>query len=140
MAIPIGKALSILAIGLMFLAYSNFIPTVFPSDQVADYVKNHFLREIIFGLTLAITAIVSIARWVPQKSLKVPFILGSIVVLPFWIASAFGWSTGGLSEVWGDNIEPASAYMLHGPQVLIFYLGMAALGFGKRNFMSRSVS
>ena len=42
MATRIGKFLSILAIGLMLLAYSNFIPTVFPSELVADYCQKSF--------------------------------------------------------------------------------------------------
>ena len=128
--IIVGKILSVLAIGLMFFAYSNFIPTVFPSENVADYVKNHFAREIIFGVTLAVFTIVRIVRWSPEKSLMVPLVSGSIVVLPFWIASLFGWSTGGLTEVWGEAIDPGSAYWLHGPQVVIFYTGMGVLFLG----------
>lgn len=129
----IGKLLSISAIGLLFVAYSNFIPTVFPSELVADYVKNHFLREILFGSVLAVVAIVKIVQLKQNSSLLMPLFFGSVVVLPFWIASFFGWSTGGLSEVWGENLEPNSAYLLHGPQVAVFYIGMLLLLVGRKS-------
>ncbi|CAN0567769.1 hypothetical protein [Parasphingorhabdus sp.] len=138
MIIKIGKLLSIVAIGLLFFAYSNFAATVFPSANVADYVKNHFVREIIFGATLAVFAIASIVRWTAATSLLVPLSLGSIVVLPFWVASLFGWSIGGLSEVWGESIQPQSAYLLHGPQVTLFYLGMFLLFLGARSLKMSS--
>ena len=31
--------------------------------------------------------------------------LGSIVVLPFWIAALFGWTTGGMQLAWQGEIE-----------------------------------
>ena len=46
--------------------------------------------------------------------------LGSIVVLPFWIAALFGWTTGGMQLAWQGEIEQLSACILHGSQTLIF--------------------
>jgi len=54
-------------------------------------------------------------------------VLGSVVVLPFWISWAFGWSVGGIEAVWGEEIDASGAYSLHIPQVLIFYLGLILL-------------
>ncbi len=124
-----GRILVVLSIGLMFLAYSNFVPTSLSSDQIADYVKNHFVREVIFGLTLAIYTIVLAFGPMTMEQWTRIAIAGSIVVLPFWIAVAFGWSTGGIEAVWGDRINPSGAYMLHGPQVGLFYLGLVILFF-----------
>jgi len=124
-----GRILVVVSIGLMFLAYSNFVPTSLSSNQIADYVKNHFVREVIFGLTLAVyTIVLAFGAMTMDQWIRIA-IVGSIVVLPFWIAALFGWSTGGIAEVWGDRINPNGAYMLHGPQVLLFYLGLAILFF-----------
>jgi hypothetical protein len=123
----IGRVLVIASIGLLMLAYSNFAPTALSSAMIADYVKNHFVREMIFGVALAVWTIrlalgpIDAARW------KQIALIGSIVVLPFWVASLFGWSVGGMSEVWGGSMGPGSAYALHGPQVVMFYLGLALL-------------
>jgi len=43
-----GRIPVVFSIMLMFLAYSNFAPTALASDQLADYVKSHFIREMIF--------------------------------------------------------------------------------------------
>ncbi len=129
----IGKILIVTGIALMFLAYSNFLPTSLSTPKLADYVKNHFVREVIFGLALAcLTIYLTINTSSTHEWLKVA-VLGSIVVLPFWVASAFGWSTGGLQEVWGDNIKPNAAYMLHGTQTALFYIGVGVLFFGVKN-------
>lgn len=122
-----GRTLVIVSIALMFLAYSNFAPTALSSDQIADYVKNHFVREIIFGVALAVWAIRTALRPVTRSSLVRLVVIGSIVVLPFWIASMFGWSTGGIEMVWGDKIQANGAFLLHGPQTVMFYLGIVVL-------------
>lgn len=129
----LGKILVIAGIALMFLAYSNFVPTSLSTPKLADYIKNHFVREVIFGLALAcLTIYLTVIAADPSDWIKVAA-LGSIVVLPFWIASLFGWSTGGLHEVWGENINPRAAYVLHGAQVALFYGGLVILFFGVRN-------
>jgi hypothetical protein len=66
----VGRVLVIASIALMFMVYSNFAPTALGSDRIADYVKNDFVREMIYG-----------------------------------------------------------AYFLHGPQVALFYAGIALLWF-----------
>lgn len=126
-----GQLLVIAALSLLFLAYSNFAPTSLGSEQVADYVKNHFVREIIFGLALTIWAI----KIALQPKDKLPFtqllIVGSIVVFPFWIAVAFGWSVGGLEKVWGEAIDASAAYILHGTQVGLFVIGLILIKFAQ---------
>ncbi len=125
--ITLSKALICLAIALLFAAYSNFAPTALGSDLIAGYVKNHFAREVIFGITLAaITISLTLSASVKSDVLKIAS-MGSIVVLPFWIAAALGWSTGGLEEVWGGRINANAAYMLHASQVFLFYCGVAIL-------------
>jgi len=52
-----GQVLVILALSLLFLAYSNFAPTALQNENIVGYVKNHFVREIIFGIALTIWAI-----------------------------------------------------------------------------------
>lgn len=129
MLYKIGQFLVITSLGLLFLAYSNFAPTSLGSEKIADYVKNHFVREIIFGIALTVWAIKT--AWLPKE--KLPFtqllILGSVVIFPFWIAVAFGWSVGGLAEVWGKAIDSSAAYMLHGVQVGLFLLGILLIKF-----------
>ena len=124
-----GQILVIAALSLLFLAYSNFGPTSLGSERIADYVKNHFVREIIFGIALTVWAIKT--ALLPKK--KLPFtqllILGSVVIFPFWIAVAFGWSVGGLEEVWGKSIDASAAYTLHGVQVGLFLLGLILIKF-----------
>jgi hypothetical protein len=127
----VGRILVIGAIGLLFLAYMNFVPTALSSDHVADYVKNHFVREIIFGIGLAAWTIrVALAPIDSANCVQIT-VLGSIVVLPFWLAALMGWSVGGMEEVWGGSIGPGAAYLLHGSQVLMFYMGLALLWVGR---------
>jgi hypothetical protein len=127
MGAAIGRALVIGSVGLLFLAYANFAPTALASASVADYVKNHFVREIIFGIALAAWTIrvalqpMSTRRWTQLA------VLGSIVILPFWISLLFGWSVSGMEEVWGGSVGAGSAYALHGSQVVLFYVGLALL-------------
>jgi hypothetical protein len=116
----------------MFLAYSNFAPTALSSDGIADYVKNHFFREMIFGTALAVWTIKTALQPVNTTNLIRLLLLGSIVVLPFWVASLFGWSTGGIEEVWGDSLRPNGAYFLHGPQTAMFFAGIALLWFSSK--------
>jgi hypothetical protein len=128
-----GKFMICIAVALIVVAYTNFAPTALQSDMVVGYVKNHFVREIIFGtglviLTINQTIMVSSTRHILKVAL-----MGSIVVLPFWIAVLFGWSTGGLADVWGDKINPSAAYYLHGSQLILFYLGLTLLLQGLRN-------
>ena len=132
MQLKIGRALVVISIGLLFLAYSNFAPTALSSDIVADYVKNHFVREVIFGVALAAWTIRLALQPLDATRWKQLAIAGSIVILPFWIAALFGWSVGGMEEVWGGSVGPAGAYALHGPQVVMFYLGLALLRSGTR--------
>ena len=47
-----GQILVIASLSLLFLAYSNFAPTALGSEQIAGYVKNHFVREIIYAPSL----------------------------------------------------------------------------------------
>ena len=129
----LGRILVVAAISLLFLAYSNFAPTALSSPEIADYVKNHFVREMLFGVTLSAWAIILALSPLSNRRIVMLGFIGSIVVLPFWIASLFGWSTDGLQSVWGEDLRPNSAYFLHGPQLGLFYVGMAliSLGFGR---------
>lgn len=130
-AIHAGRVLVIAGISLLFVAYANFVPTALSSELVADYVKNHFVREILFGIFLAAWTIRLALQPVNARGISILAAIGSIVVLPFWIASLFGWSVGGMSEVWGDAIGPEAAYLLHGSQVVMFYLGLVLLWLGR---------
>ena len=127
-----GKALLIGSIALIFLTYSNFGPTALASDQIADYVKNHFVREIIFGWALAALTIRKSISAESRGQLLEVALWGSIVVLPFWIANLFGWSVGGLTEVWGASIRADDAFVVHGAQVALFYTGLAFMVAGLR--------
>lgn len=129
----VGRILTITAVLLIFVAYSLFIPTSLSTPLIADYIKNHFVREIIFGLTLAILAIYSVIRAKSPSDLRQTALLGSLVVLPFWVAWAFGWSTGGIEDVWGDKVTSNGAYTLHIPQVLLFYSGLVTMFVCLRN-------
>jgi len=127
--ITLSKTLICLSIGLLFLAYANFGPTALGSDLIGGYTKNHFLREIIFGIALAVITIgLTIASQYKQDVLKIGW-AGSVVVLPFWFAAALGWSTGGLEQVWGDQINADTAYILHGSVIAVFYCGVAILTY-----------
>jgi len=55
--------------------------------------------------------------------------LGSIVVLPFWIAALFALDDRRHATAWQGEIEPHSAYILHGSQTLIFFVGIVLLYF-----------
>jgi uncharacterized membrane protein len=124
----IGRILVIIAIGGLFMAYALFIPTAFSHETIADYIKNHFVREIVFGSALAIMTIFLALKPTTKSSLKSIAVLGSVIVLPFWFGSLFGWSTGDMSAVWGQEMVPKDAYMYHGSQTLLFYLGVALMG------------
>ena len=127
----LGQILVILSISLLFLAYSNFAPTALSSEAIAGYVKNHFVREIIFGIALSIWTI----KLALQPKDKLPFkqvaLLGSIVIFPFWIAVLFGWATQGLAQVWGEAINSQAAYYLHGSQVILFLLGLLLISLAQ---------
>jgi len=129
MKYKIGQIFLIASLSLLFVAYSNFVPTSLGSEYIADYIKNHFVREIIFGIALTIWTI----RLALLPKEKLPFkqvaLLGSIVIFPFWIAVAFGWSVGGMEQVWGEAIDASTAYRLHGVQVGLFLIGLALVGW-----------
>ena len=129
MKYKIGQIFLIASLSLLFVAYSNFVPTSLGSEHIADYIKNHFVREIIFGIALTIWTI----RLALLPKEKLPFkqvaLLGSIVIFLFWIAVAFGWSVGGMEQVWGEAIDASAAYGLHGVQVGLFIIGLALVGW-----------
>lgn len=131
MKFKIGQALIIISLSLLFLAYANFGPTALTNDRIVGYVKNHFVREIIFGLALTIWTIK--LTLLPKE--RLPFsqiaILGSVVIFPFWIAYFLGWSDQGLAEIWGGAINTSSAYILHTSQVVLFLLGLFLLKSGQ---------
>lgn len=127
-----GRILVISGVLFMFIAYSQFIPTSLSTPLIADYIKNHFIREVTFGLTLACLTIYFTAIAKTLSDWRRVAILGSIVVLPFWVAWSFGWSTGGISDVWGDAISPNGAYSIHVPQIFLFYSGLLVLYIGLR--------
>lgn len=123
----VGKTLIVLALLTLPLAYSNFLPTSLSSEVLPDYIKNHFIREVTFGLALVTFTIFLISRPLTRLNFTQIAVLGSAVVLPFWIAWSFGWSVGGLDAVWGEAIQPSGAYMIHIPQASLFYLGLIML-------------
>jgi len=123
----IGRVIVILAFSLLFFAYSNFLPTSLSSELIADYVKNHFIREVIFGAVLAAIGIKLSLRVETMKQWTTLAIIGSIVVLPFWVGFVLGWATDGLAEVWGGAIDENGAYFLHGPQLVGFYIGLVLM-------------
>jgi len=131
----LGKFITIFSIALMYVAYSQFLPMALSSDQLPDYIKNHFVREIIFGIALSVIVIVRTCSASSQTHVWKIGVLGSIVVLPFWVATVFGWSTDGLAEVWGEKIKPDAVYILHGTQVVTFYLGLVILKLSIRDKM-----
>lgn len=111
------------AIILLFIAYINFAPTALSSSLVNDYTKNHFVREILFGSVLAgFTLYLAFQKIDYERWLRVMF-FGSVVVLPFWVAAGFGWTTEGMQQAWQGEISPRSAYLLHGTQTAFFYIG-----------------
>ncbi len=128
-----GRILIILAVLMMFGAYFNFAPTALSSDQIADYVKNHFVREMIFGSTLSIIVIRKVCNPINMVQVKKIVILGSAVILPFWIAVALGWSTEGIDRIWRGEISSTAAFALHIPQTLIFIVGVSLLCLSQRN-------
>lgn len=123
----LGKWLTAASIAIIFLTYANFGPTSLASDQIADYVKNHFVREIIFGWALAVLAIHRAMTVSTRRQLGVAALLGSVVVLPFWVAALFGWTVGGLAEVWGQSIRASDAFLVHGIQTAMLYAGLAIM-------------
>ena len=125
-----GRIFCIFGLALLYFAYWNFARQSFKSKAIGDYVKNHFVREIIFGSFLSAYAIhLTLGDMVPIQLLQLG-VVGSVVVLPFWIAAAFGWVSGGLSDVWNGAIDESAAYKLHGTQTVTFYFGLALLYFG----------
>lgn len=122
-----SKIITCGSIAIIFLAYSNFGPAALGSDMVAGYVKNHFVREILFGITLAIITLNLIILASSKRHIWKIILIGSVVVLPFWIAALLGWSTDGLEYVWSNQINSDAAYILHGTQVAMFYLGVLLL-------------
>lgn len=131
MVFKIGRIFVILSLSLLFLAYSNFAPTSLQSDSIAGYVKNHFVREIIFGVVLTVWAIQLALKPIDIFPLKQLTIIGSTIVFPFWIAVLFGWSTQGLAKVWGEAINASAAYILHSTQVGLFLFGLVLIYLAK---------
>lgn len=127
MRIMTGRIIAILALLLLFFAYSNFAPIALSSELIADYVKNHFVREMIFGATLTLISIRLSLRVENRKQWLMLGALGAIVVLPFWVGALLGWSTQGLSEVWGGAIDEYAAFTLHSTQTAGFFIGLALM-------------
>ena len=135
MLYKIGQLLVILSLSLLFLAYSNFAPTALQNENIVGYVKNHFVREIIFGIALTIWAIK--LALLPKEKLPFQqlFVLGSVVIFPFWIAYLLGWSDQGLAEIWGKAINTQAAYILHTSQVVLFLVGLILIRLAQKKKM-----
>ena len=87
-------------------------------------MKNHFVHEIIFGSVLSALAIFLLYQPMNFQQWILVAALGPIDVLQFWIAALFGWTIGGMQLAWQGEIESRSAYILHGSQTLIFFVGI----------------
>jgi hypothetical protein len=122
-----ARILVTFSLAMLFFAYANFAPTALGSPEIADYVKNHFVREMIFGVALSALTIYLVCRPLEGKQWLLVAIFGSVVVLPFWVAALSGWATGGMQLAWRGAIEASSAYWLHGSQVALFYCGLLLL-------------
>lgn len=127
MQYKIGQILVILSLSLLFLAYSNFAPTALQNENIVGYVKNHFVREIIFGIALTIWAIKLALLPKEELPFKQLVIMGSVIIFPFWIAFFLGWSDQGLAEIWGKAINTQAAYILHTSQVVLFLVGLVLM-------------
>lgn len=127
-----GRILLITSLLFMFFAYSNFAPTALSSELLADYIKNHFIREMIFGLTLSSTVIIFACLPIDRKRYLRIALFGCFAVLPFWVGASFGLSTGGIEAVWGEEITERDAYLLHGPQTSLFLISLLILWLGVR--------
>ncbi len=123
----IGKIITGLAIVSLFISYTQLIPVAFTNESLADYIQNHMIREIIFGSTLAIWTLLFLFKPLSHHTFKYIAILGSVIVLPFWVGFLFGWSTDGIDAVWGDSVAPKASYIYHAVQTVIFYLGLLLL-------------
>ena len=126
-----GRVLTITSVSLLFLAYSNFAPNALTSD-IVPYLKNHLIREFVFGVSLTVFTIYLATRPPSYRRCHLVFLVGSIVVLPFWIGAAFGFVTQGMEQAWQGNADSTTAYLLHGPQVVLFYCGCACLYIGTK--------
>jgi hypothetical protein len=124
-----SKILMTVALLLLFFAYLNFAPTALSSSAIAGYTKNHFVREIVFGAVLAGLTLFLIYQQIDLRQWLIILFFGSVVVLPFWIAAMFGWTTEGMQQAWQGEISPRSAYILHGSQTALFYIGIALMYF-----------
>ena len=126
MLLIVGRVLTIASISFLLLAYSNFGPNALTNPDIVPYLKNHLVREFVFGAFLALTTIYLVIRPIDLNRWKLIALLGTIVVAPFWVAASFGFVTQGMEGVWQGNMR-GNAFVLHGSQVGGFYLGLLML-------------
>jgi hypothetical protein len=115
-----------LALVLNLVSYAAWGSTILPREDISDYLRNHAVREIVCGLVLTVTLLVTLRRPIPATWAIPLVVLSGGSVLGFWAGLLV---LGGIAQI--DTVfagqTPAFAYALHVPQLIFWLIGGAML-------------
>ena len=130
----IGQALTLLSVAVTVFSILYFAAAALGREEIADYIRNHFVREIVFGLTLcAATAWLALRR-PAGGGIGLLALLGGLLVAPFWIGVAAGIGNREIAAIWGDLAGPSDSFALHTVQAALMLLGVALMAAGRRRY------
>ena len=131
----IGRILIGLSMFLLFLSYYQYIPHMLTTPALGNYVKNHMIREQLFGATLAL--FVLRLCWIGPRT-RDHYIqtvaLGGLVAGAFWIGFLTGHRIDGIAQVWGPGMGATGTFSLHVPQLVFYLVGAAILPADRTRF------
>ena len=127
MVYRIGQGFMLLMTALTVFSILYFASVSLERADLADYIRNHFVREILWGLTLS-GVVASLT--LQARSAALAALFGGLLVAPFWLGYLGGIGKSEIGAVWGDTAAPTDSLMLHATQVVLFGLGAFLMSIG----------
>lgn len=120
----LGRALVALSAAGIFYSFIRFGPAALGSPDLADYTKNHIVRELAFGSGLGVYVILLCVVGRGLRDYWVTLALAALIAVVFWVGAASGYGTDGMEQVWqGIGVTSRDAYDFHVPHTLVFVAG-----------------
>lgn len=120
----LGRALVALSAAGVFYSFVRFGPAALGSADLADYTKNHIVRELVFGCGLGMYVILLCAVGRSLRDYWATLVLGALIAIVFWVGTVSGYGTDGMGQVWqGLEVTSRDAYNFHVPQTVLFVIG-----------------
>lgn len=122
------RLLLALALGGNLISYASWGFAIFRSDEV-PYVKNHAVREIVYGVGLTAVSAWLLLRPLTPSTAWLSLVLSGFSVLGFWVGLALLGGLAGIGRVFAGR-SASYALALHVPQLILWLAAAAWVLFG----------